>query len=115
MPKLKGSLLTAVLLASGVMSACGGRGFIAVGTPLPPPPYAGPVGVAPGPGYVWINGFYDYSGGSWVWRHGYWAQPPYPNAVWISPFWEHDHDRYRFHRGYWRGGRGERHERRERH
>ncbi|MGB8369438.1 MAG: YXWGXW repeat-containing protein [Limisphaerales bacterium] len=68
----------------------------------PPPPAETVVVAAPGPGYVWIGGDYDWNGISWVWIGGHWAYPPYPYAVWISGrVW---HDRYGWHhaRGYWR-------------
>ncbi len=69
----------------------------------PPPPLAETVvAAAPGPGYVWIGGDYEWNGISWIWIGGHWAYPPYPHAVWISGrAW---HDRYGWHhaRGYWR-------------
>ena len=46
---------------------------VVVGTPPPPPPatvVAGPVGVAPGPGYVWVNGYWNWVNGGWVWVPG---------------------------------------------
>jgi outer membrane lipoprotein SlyB len=68
----------------------------------PPPPADTVVVAAPGPGYVWIGGDYEWNGISWVWIGGHWGYPPYPHAVWISGrAW---HDRYGWHheRGYWR-------------
>jgi WXXGXW repeat (2 copies) len=34
-----------------------------------------PVAVAPGPGYIWVDGFWEYVGPRRVWRPGYWAPP----------------------------------------
>lgn len=39
----------------------------------------------PGPGYVWIDGYYDYDGYEYVWVDGYWALPPYAYATWFAP------------------------------
>ena len=36
---------------------------ISVGDPPPAPQLVGPVGVAPGPGYVWTNGYWAWNGG----------------------------------------------------
>ena len=43
----------------------------------PPPPAETVVVAAPGPGYVWIGGDYDWNGISWVWMGGHWAYAPY--------------------------------------
>jgi hypothetical protein len=72
---------------------------IAVGSPPPPPPTAvvTPVGVAPGPGYVWVPGYWDWVGGQWVWVEGRWILPPRRHAVWVAPIVD-----FRLHRGHWR-------------
>lgn len=70
-------------------------------------PAPGPVPVAsayrppwPGPGYVWIDGYYDAYGN---WFDGYWALPPYAGAYWIAPRLYGG----RFYSGYWgRAGGG---------
>ena len=77
-------------------------GTVVVQQAPPPPPAETVVVAAPGPGYVWIGGDYEWNGISWVWIGGHWGYPPYPHAVWISGHaW---HDRYGWHheRGYWR-------------
>ena len=45
----------------------------------PPPP---PVTVA-----VWIAGFWQWSGTSWVWIPGSWQLRPEPSATWRAPEW----------------------------
>tara|TARA_R110002073_G_scaffold334897_1_gene525488 strand:+ start:38434 stop:40194 length:1761 start_codon:yes stop_codon:yes gene_type:complete len=37
----------------------------------------------PTPQAVWIDGFYEWSGGEWVWLAGTWSQPPVQDAIWI--------------------------------
>ena len=67
----------------------------------PPPPPVETVVVSPGPGYIWVGGEWEWTGG-WVWVGGHWGYPPRPHAVWIGGrAW---HDRYGWHheRGYWR-------------
>jgi hypothetical protein len=56
------------------------------------PPY-------PGPGYVWIEGYYDEFNN---WYDGYWALPPYAGAYWVAPRFNGGH----FATGYWGGARG---------
>jgi WXXGXW repeat (2 copies) len=103
---MKAKLLALLLLAGSSMFA-GTRVFFGVGfgglaygyyAPPPPPPSVAYVASAPGPGYVWINGFYYPAGPRWVWRPGYWASRPYTGARWVAP-------RYygqRYYPGYWR-------------
>src|SRR5277367_6238240 len=37
----------------------------------PPPPQYEVVGIAPGPGFVWVGGYYHWSGARWVWNRGH--------------------------------------------
>ena len=105
---MKGKILAGAALALGaVLSACApGGGYYAGVRYGPPPPRYGVIGVAPGPGYVWTDGYWDWRGGGWAWAPGRWARPPYPHARWAPGYWEErrEHGRrgYRFHRGYWR-------------
>lgn len=96
-------LATAAVLLGTVLSACGGyygRGYVAYGPP--PPPRYGVMGYAPGPGYVWTDGYWNRAGGSWAWVNGRWAVPPRGRRVWVRPEWRAEGRSYRFHRGYWR-------------
>jgi hypothetical protein len=68
----------------------------------PPAPRYGVIGVAPGPGYIWTDGFYAYRGGNYAWTPGRWARPPRSRSQWVPGRWEQQGRRYRFHRGYWR-------------
>ena len=100
---MKSAVLTGILLASSAIVACGPP-RVAVVVPAPPPaPYAvGAVGYAPGPGYVWIDGFWNLNGGRWVWANGRWAVPPRPHAVWVADRWERHGNGWHYHRGHWR-------------
>ena len=73
---------------------------IGIGAPPPPRVYARPV--APGPGYVWVDGYWYPVNGHYVWHRGYWTQPPYGGAIWVGPRWEGG----RYYNGYWNGDRG---------
>jgi hypothetical protein len=75
---------------------------ITVGGPPPPPRVVGPVGVAPGPGYVWTNGYWNWSGGTWVWVGGNWIVPPRGHHVWVEPSYHPYQGHYHYHPGHWR-------------
>jgi len=99
---MKTKLLAMMLVAGGSMFA---QTRFSVGVNFGGPRYVpAPVAVAayrppaPGPGYIWIDGYTD-DYGNWV--DGYWALPPYAGAYWVAP-------RYyggRFVAGYWGGER----------
>jgi hypothetical protein len=84
-----------------ILNACAGGGGYYVRVAPPAPRYA-VVGVAPGPGYVWANGYWDWRGNNWAWAEGRWMRPPRPHAVWVAHEWRHEGNGWRFHRGYWR-------------
>ena len=99
---MKSTVLCAVLLSALGLAACGG-GYVSYAVPAPPAPYfVGPVGYAPGPGYVWIDGFWNLNGGRWNWMNGRWAVPPRPHAVWVADRWERHGHNWRYRRGHWR-------------
>ena len=97
--------LLALLLLGGI---CVFGADISVGIRIGPPPPARVVRVrpvAPGPDYLWVDGYWFVSGNRYRWHDGYWTRPPYGGARWVAP--RHDGDR--FWEGYWEGERG-RHE-----
>jgi len=105
---MKTRLLATALLLGSLTAACaqpGYRGYYRGGyyggyyAPPPPPPrvYYSRV-PAPGPGYLWIDGYWNYNGGRYGWVNGYWGRPPYRGARWVAPRY---YDR-RYYGGYWR-------------
>ncbi len=67
----------------------------------PPPPPVETVVVAPGPGYYWVDGEWEWNGG-WVWVGGHWAYPPRPGVVWVVGRSWHDSRGWHAERGHWR-------------
>ena len=91
-------LLFALLLTAGLANAQG----VVIAVAPPRPVHVGVVGVAPGPGFVWVEGWHEWRGGAYVWVPGRWERPPRPRAVWIAPHYRHVHGGYVFVRGRWR-------------
>ena len=42
---------------------------------------------APGPGYVWIQGYQSWDGRGYAWVPGRWEQPPRPRGRWVAHHW----------------------------
>jgi len=70
----------------------------------PPRPVVERVVPAPGPRFVWVGGYYRWSGRAYVWVPGRWVVPPHPGAVWVTPAWSFAPARggYVFVVGHWR-------------
>ena len=63
------------------------------------PVYAQPP--IPGPGYLWIPGYWAWSGYEYYWVPGYWALPPAADLYWTPPYWAWNDGQYVFYAGYW--------------
>lgn len=69
----------------------------------PPPAPVEVVSLPPGPTYVWVGGYYDYYGGRYVWRRGYWGRPPRPGVRFFPPRYVRGHNNgYVVIQGGWR-------------
>jgi hypothetical protein len=105
------ALVLAIVLGSGVLIGGGlarpasAATEVAIGVVFAPfGPPAGPVevvGVAPGPGYVWIGGHYAWRG-RWVWLRGYWSRLPRGYAAWVPGHWDHRARGWVWVEGHWR-------------
>jgi hypothetical protein len=97
--------LSAAVLAAMLFAGAPAKAQVSVGIELgapPPPRYVRVRPVAPGPGYVWVDGYWYPVRGRYVWHRGYWTYPPYGGAVWVGPHYEGR----RYYNGYWEGERG---------
>ena len=94
-------LFAAALLAAG----SGMNAQVSLGIRIGPPPPERVVRVQPrqpGPGYVWVGGYWYPVGSHYKWHEGYWSRPPYEGAHWVGPH----HDGQQFFVGYWDGDHG---------
>jgi WXXGXW repeat (2 copies) len=56
-------------------------------TRAPPPLRVETQTVAPGQGYVWMGGYWRWTGTDYVWVPGTWVVRPRPAAVWVAGHW----------------------------
>jgi hypothetical protein len=70
--------------------------------PAPPPmqSYTYQRPPMPGPGYYWVDGYWNLLGGRYSWVGGYWMFPPYTGGYWVPPRYSGG----RFFLGFWGGG-----------
>lgn len=95
--KLLMSSAFGLLLSAGTMCA---EVVVRVGPPAPIIERERPV--APGPHYVWINGYHRWDGNAYGWVPGRWDAPPRPRARWVAHRWVHRHGGWVLVDGHWR-------------
>jgi len=88
------------LFASAIVfNSCGPTRYTVTEQPVAPV-YERPV--APGVGYVWIDGDWRWRGGRYVYVNGYWARPRGGSRAWVSGTWVRSGNGYYWRHGYWR-------------
>jgi hypothetical protein len=92
-------ILVTTVAAPNACASPSGRFYVRV---APPVPVVEAAIIAPGPGFVWIPGYYVWDGVAYVWVPGRWERPPHPGARWIPPRWVPDRHGWRFVEGRWR-------------
>ena len=98
--------LFAVVLAGSSLALAGGcvatgryHAGVAVASEPPPPRYET---YDPRPGYVWVDGRWDWDSGAdeWVWYDGYY-EPERTGYVYVRGNWVNHGDRYIYERPRW--------------
>jgi hypothetical protein len=84
-------------MAAGCASASG-RVYVRTG---PPPVVVERRVVAPGPGFVWLPGYYRWAGRDYVWVPGRYERAR-SHARWVPGRWVHDRHGWYFVEGRWR-------------
>jgi hypothetical protein len=98
-------LLVAALAAFLGASALGGcvvrgTGYTYARVRVAPPPPRHVV-VETRPGWVYVDGYWDWNGYEYVWRDGYWERDR-PGYVYVRGYWSNDRGNHRYHRHTWR-------------
>ena len=94
-----GALLLAAATSTACMANTRGRLYVRVG---PPAPIVETRIAAPGPGYVWVPGFYRWEGRDYLWVAGHYELPPRARARFVQGHWQHDRQGWYYVEGRWR-------------
>lgn len=89
----------------GVQATVSTTDYYATAYPTVPPPapiyeYRPP---PPGWGYVWIDGYWDWTGYDWTWVPGFW-EAERPGYIYVRPTYVFDGGHWIYRRSYWDGG-----------
>ena len=98
---MKRTLLASIVLAGSALmfSGCASRGAVYVGGP--PAPRVEYYGVAPGPEYVWLPGYYNYGSSGYVWVGGRWGRRPHSGARWVDGGYARRGNHFEHREGRW--------------
>jgi hypothetical protein len=97
----RAAFATAVAL---VLAACGPPpppGVVYVER-RPPPERAEVIPIRPGPGFVWIRGFWRWDRGDYFWVPGHWTAVQRGHHHWVPGHWRHSRRGWFYVEGYWR-------------
>lgn len=98
---MKRTWLFTLILAGISLTGCAG-GYAYYANVPPPAVRVETFGPAPGPDYVWINGYWGYRGGGYVWTPGRYERRPRRRSVWVEGRWERHGNRWAYRQGHWR-------------
>ena len=89
-----------VLAAACCSSTAQAQVGIFIGRTPPPLRYEARPAI-PGPGYNWVDGYWEPWQGRYRWHGGYWQQPPFAGAYWNHPHYDRYDRGWQYHEGYW--------------
>ncbi|HEX5281154.1 MAG TPA: YXWGXW repeat-containing protein [Micropepsaceae bacterium] len=108
MDRTKAQFIAALLLIlpmpalPGILSPAEAAIAVNLTVGIAPPPlrtYAQPP--IPGPGYLWMPGYWAWNGAGYYWVPGTWILPPAVGLLWTPPWWGWNNGVYVWHAGYW--------------
>ena len=92
-----------VLAFTFFLAGCGEPHRNVVYVPTGPPPLVVENRVvAPGPGYVWVQGYHAWNGNAYVWTPGRWERLPEGRRGWVPGHWVHTRHGWYWVEGHWR-------------
>jgi hypothetical protein len=96
----QGDFLRAAFFAVVAMAMIGCAPTVTVRTAPPAIPfYEQPF--CPGPGYLWVPGYWAYGSNGYYWVPGIWERAPHVGWMWTPGYWGWYGGAYVWHGGYW--------------
>lgn len=102
--------LSSMLLAIALTAPAVGQISVFIGRE-PPRPRHERRGRVPGPGYMWVDGYWAPHGRKYRWVSGRWERPPYEGARWTPARYEHEQRGWQLREGHWDRDDHDRHDR----
>src|SRR5688572_5267684 len=68
---------------------------------MPPEPLYEQMTASPGYGHVWIDGYWHWNSYEWVWVGGRWVREQGAEYVYVQPYYDYTEGAYVYMPGYW--------------
>jgi hypothetical protein len=94
------ALSPCAIIAALALVLAGCAETLTIHTPPPPIPYYEQP-FCPGPGYLWIPGYWAYGSDDFYWVPGMWEMAPSAGLLWTPGYWGWTDGAYIWHSGYW--------------
>ena len=105
---LYSTVLLASLVGAGLSPAHADANVswgVTISSGMPPPPVRYEPVPPPRPAYVWLQGYWGWSGNAYVWVPGRWERER-PGYVYAQPQWVQGPRGWELHHGGWKSGPG---------
>jgi WXXGXW repeat (2 copies) len=89
------------LAVSAVLSGCVDEERVVYVRSVPAPEAAEVVAVAPGPGYYYARGHWEWNGSHYVWKQSRYIRRPHAHAVWVEGHWQSSPQGWYWQAGHW--------------
>ena len=93
-------MLSAMIFAACIVILFGCAESLSIRT-APPPLQVYDQPPCPGPGYLWVPGYWAYSASGYFWVPGMWELAPRAGWMWTPGYWSWSDGEYIWHQGYW--------------
>jgi|HubBroStandDraft_6_1064221.scaffolds.fasta_scaffold28743_3 hypothetical protein len=97
---MKTKWIASLILASAIAAPAFAQVGVYIGTAPPPLRYEVRPAI-PGPGYSWVDGYWNWSGHRYVWVPGVWRRPPFEGGYWTHPHYDHYDHGWEYNEGHW--------------
>ncbi len=104
MPLRRSSLAAGALALALMLASATSMAFVTVGLSITLAPPALPIyeqPAVPGPGYLWVPGYWAWSDDGYYWVPGTWVLPPQAGFLWTPGYWGWVNGAYMWNAGYW--------------
>jgi hypothetical protein len=91
-------VLLVTIAGSQLLTSC--TGYIVATAPPSPPDEV--IIIAPSPRHVWVPGYYEYRGGTYIWIQGSYKIPPRGKKQYVQGQWMKTPKGYKRGKGHWK-------------
>jgi WXXGXW repeat (2 copies) len=93
--------LALAVATSALLTGCVEEDRVVYVRSAPAPEAAEVVAVAPGPGYFYARGHWEWNGSRYVWKQSRYIHRPHAHAAWVEGHWQSSQHGWYWEQGHW--------------